>query len=306
MQTTIETTTPESQLARVADEAGLVGPARQELIQAFLPDFSSAWKLSVDAKSISVTDPGQKDEIKKARDMRLQLREVRIASEKRRKALKEDSLRRGQAIDKVAKVITQIAEPAEAKLLEMETIAERMEAERKAKLRADRTVKLAPYGVDTTCIDLAGMEDPAFARLLEDSRLAAEARERAAREAEEKRKAEEAAREAERLRLKAENDRLRKENEQREAEAKKARDEAARLEREKADREAAEKRAQADAEKARRKAARAPVAEKIRAFAATVQSLEKPSLPDEVNGHFTIIMGDFLKRLRAFAEELER
>jgi len=62
----------------------------------------------------------------------------------------------------------------------------------------------------------------------------------------------------------------------------------------------------ADAEKARRKAARAPVAEKIRAFAATVQSLEKPSLPDEVNGHFTIIMGDCLKRCRAFAEELER
>jgi len=306
LQNTIETTTPESQLARVADEAGLVGPARQELIEAFLPDFSSAWKLSVQAKDIRVTDPGQKDEIKKARDMRLQLREVRIASEKRRKALKEDSLRRGQAIDKVAKVITQIAEPAEAKLLEMETIAERLEAERKAKLRADRTMKLATYGVDTTCIDLAGMEEPAFDRLLEDSRLAAEARERAAREADEKRKAEEAAREAERLRLKAENDRLRKENEQREAEAKKARDDAARPEREKADREASEKRAQADAEKARRKAARAPVAEKIRAFAATVQSLEKPSLPDEVNGHFTIIMGDCLKRLRAFAEELER
>lgn len=306
MQTTVETTTPESQLARVAEEAGLVGQAKADLIQAFLPDFSSAWKLSVQANDINVTDPSQKDEIKKARDMRLQLREVRIASEKRRKALKEDSLRRGQAIDKVAKVITQIAEPAEAKLLEMETIAERLEQERRSKLRADRVMKLAPYLVDTTCIDLAGMEEAAFARLLEDSRLAAEARERAAREAEEKRKADEAAREAERQRLKAENDRLRMENEQREAEAKKARYESARLEREKADREAAEKRAQADAEKARRKAARAPVAQKIRSFAETIQSLERPTLPDEVNGHFTIIMGDCLKRLRAFAEELER
>lgn len=306
MQATVEPTSAESQLAQVASDAGLVGPARQELIEAFLPDFSSAWKLSVDAKSINVTDPSQKDEIKKARDMRLQLREVRIASEKRRKSLKEDSLRRGQAIDKVAKVITQIAEPAEAKLLEMETIAERLEQERRSKLRAERVMQLAPYGVDTTCIDLAGMEEAAFARLLEDSRLAAEARERAAREAEEKRKAEEAAREAERLRLKAENERLRRENEQREAEAKKSRDAAAKLEREKAEREAAEKRAQADAEKARRKAARAPVAEKIRAFASTVQGLERPVLPDEANGQFTIIMGDCLKRLRAYAEELER
>lgn len=308
MSTTAEplATTPETQLAKVATEAGLVGPARQELIDAFLPDFSSAWNLSVQAKDISVTDPGQKDEIRKARDMRLQLREVRIASEKRRKALKEDSLRRGQAIDKVAKVITQIAEPAEAKLLEMETIAERLEQERRSKLRADRVMQLAPYGVDTTCIDLAGMEDAAFFRLLEDSRLAADAREKAAREAEEKRKADEAAREAERQRLKAENDRLRRENERREAEAKRARDDAARLEREKADREAAEKRAQADAEKARRKAARAPVAQKIRSFAETIQSLERPTLPDEVNGQFAIIMGDCMERLRAFAEELER
>ena len=306
MQTTVEPVTPESQLARVAEEAGLVGQAKADLIQAFLPDFSSAWKLSVQANDINVTDPSQKDEIKKARDMRLQLREVRIASEKRRNALKEDSLRRGQAIDKVAKVITQIAEPAEAKLLEMETIAERLEQERRSKLRADRIMKLAPYGVDTTCIDLAGMEEAAFARLLEDSRLAAEAREKAARDAEEKREADEAAREAERLRLKAENDRLRKENEQREAEAKKARDEAARLEREKADREAAEKRAQSDAEKARRKAARAPAAEKVRAFAAAILELGTPNLPAEVSGQFNLIVSDCVKRLRAYAEELER
>lgn len=204
MQATVEAPTPETQLDRVATEAGLVGPAKQDLITAFLPDFSQAWNLSVEAKAINVTDPSQKDEIKKARDMRLQLREVRINSEKRRKALKEDSLRRGQAIDKVAKVITQISEPAEAKLLEMETIAERLEQERRSRLRAERAMQLAPFGVDTTCIDLAGMEEPAFARLLEDSRLASEAREKAKREEEEKRAAEEAARKAEAKRWKVE------------------------------------------------------------------------------------------------------
>jgi len=295
LQATVEPTSAESQLARVADEAGLVGPARQELIEAFLPDFSSAWKLSVDAKAINVTDPSQKDEIKKARDMRLQLREVRIASEKRRKSLKEDSLRRGQAIDKVAKVITQIAEPAEAKLLEMETIAERLEQERRSRVRAERVMRLAPYGVDTTCIDLAGMEEAAFARLLEDSRLAAEARERAAREAEEKRKADEAAREAERLRLKAENDRLRRENEQREDEAKKARAEAdhklreerearEKLERDDADRKRAEAKRLADEAKAKRRADRAPDAEKVRAFKAQLEAMQIPTFKTLATG----------------------
>lgn len=291
MQATAEapttTPTPETQLDRVATEAGLVGPAKQDLITAFLPDFSLAWSLSVEAKAINVTDPSQKDEIRKARDMRLQLREVRIASEKRRKALKEDSLRRGQAIDKVAKVITQIAEPAEAKLLEMETIAERLEAERKARVRAERVMQLAPFGVDTTCIDLAGMEDAAFARLLEGSRLASEARERAKREAEEKRAADEAARKAEADRLKAENERLRKENEKREADARAARAEADRklreerearekLEREDAERKRVEAKRLADEAKAKRKADRAPDAAKVRAIVAQLESIKDP------------------------------
>jgi HAD superfamily hydrolase (TIGR01509 family) len=238
-------------------------------------------------------DAAGKDEIRKARDMRLQLREVRIASEKRRKALKEDSLRRGQAIDKVAKVITQIAEPAEAKLLEMETIAERLEAERKARVRAERVMQLAPFGVDTTCIDLAGMEDAAFARLLEGSRLASEARERAKREAEEKRAADEAARKAEADRLKAENERLRKENEKREADARAARAEADRklreerearekLEREDAERKRVEAKRLADEAKAKRKADRAPDAAKVRAIVAQLESIKDPGFLQEM------------------------
>lgn len=317
MQATVEAPTPETQLDRVATEAGLVGAAKQDLITAFLPDFSLAWNLSVEAKAINVTDPSQKDEIRKARDMRLQLREVRINSEKRRKALKEDSLRRGQAIDKVAKVITQIAEPAEAKLLELETIAERLEQERRSRVRAERVMQLAPFGVDTTCIDLAGMEEPAFARLLEDSRLASEARERAKREAEEKRAAEEAARKAEAERLKAENDRLRKENEQREAEARAARAEADRklreerelrekLEREDAERKRVEAKRLADEAKAKRKADRAPDAAKVRALKGQIEAIENPGFKDLGTGtQVRSALQECCRRLEQIAAGLE-
>ena len=53
---------------------------------------------------------------KKARSMRLQLKEIRIKTEKKRVFLKEDSKKKGQAIDAVAKIIKSMITPTEEHL----------------------------------------------------------------------------------------------------------------------------------------------------------------------------------------------
>jgi hypothetical protein len=84
------------------------------------------------ASLIKVTDIGQKREMKLARESRLALREIRINVENARKRLKEDSLRRGKAIDGVANAIKNRIEPIEAALLEQEQFADRHEAAQRA------------------------------------------------------------------------------------------------------------------------------------------------------------------------------
>src|SRR5512137_1422764 len=58
------------------------------------------------AKGIVVTDVAQTAEMKMARAGRLFLKEKRVGIEKTRKALKESSLRKGKAIDALAKYLT--------------------------------------------------------------------------------------------------------------------------------------------------------------------------------------------------------
>ena len=303
-------------LALLVSEQGLAVDRAKPLLDVYGPFFASAQELLAKSSGINVTDATQVSQMKAARAARLALREVRVEAEKKRKELKEESLRTGKAIDGIANVLKLMLEPEEARLEDCEKFAERAEAARIAALVEARIERLRPFGVDPAHYGLREMTDEAFDQLvgmlsrereakLEAERKAAEAAEKARQE----REAEEARIRAENARLKAEADAARKEQERRdaearaereriEAEAKKERDRlevearAEREARERAERQAREAREAAERAEAERKAAeeaeakkraaaeakakRAPDREKVRSLAANVRQVALP------------------------------
>jgi len=205
-----------------------------------------------------ITDVNQKREMKLFRESRLALRELRIEVENKRKTLKEDSLRRGKAIDGIANVFKALVVPIEEYLEEQEKFAERFEAQRIAELGAKRFDMLSEYG-DATCFsNLGTMDDGAFSVLLDNMRLAKEAREAAAKKIEQERIEREAAEAAEQARQKElarlEAIRIEEERQKREAELKAAKEKAekelaAQKAKAKKEREAAEALAKAERER---------------------------------------------------------
>ena len=158
--------------------------------------------------------------------LRLQLKKLRIAADKARESLKSRALLFGSACDGANNLLLVDLEPMEAKLEAIEKAEEirkenerkRVLAERQAALELVHPGSSAAYGES-----LAVMEQAAFDQLLagvKSARQAALEAERLAREAEEKRKAEEAA-ENERLRKEAEElrEKMRQEQVKRDAEA---------------------------------------------------------------------------------------
>jgi hypothetical protein len=240
----------------VVKEANVSTEVAQNLQASFAPMFSGARDIISRSKAIVVTDPSQKLETKLAREYRLALKTLRIDGDKTRKALKEESLRRGKAIDGFFNILLDIIAPEEARLEEQEKFVERKEAERKAAMKLERESALKPYGIDTSFFSLGEMPDESFAQLLENTRVAHEAKLAAARKAEEERIARENAELKERERVRLENERLKKEAAERE--------EAAKIERERHAKEKADAEAAALAERQRVEAEQRAAAEKAR------------------------------------------
>lgn len=272
---------------------GLAEADVASLQAAFSPFFEAFREAGEKAQEVG-------DDPKKARASRLELRRIRCDAEKARKSLKEDSLRRGKAIDGINNVLLYALKPIEEAMDKVEKAEERrIEAERVAKLEARRAA-VSDLLADHSVYNLEDMTDDAFDVLLSDIKEANEAREaaerraaeEAARKAEEERVAAEKA-EAERVKreeeMAAENARLkaevdareakaaeeRRKREEAEAEAKRVRDEKEAEERAERERVAAEEAARAEET---RKAAAAPDKAKVAALAADVRALSIPSL----------------------------
>jgi len=216
---------PENKLAPLVLtlEPGLEQDTQQSLLTAFQGFYQSADEWRAKALSIQITRPDQIREMKLARETRLALREIRIKADKRRKEMKEDSLRRGKAIDGAFNMLAHAIEPLERHLLEQEQFINRMEEERKAKIKIEREDALRPFA-DVSLYQLGEMDEATFNQLLETNRLGYAARQEAAKKAEaeriererieaEARAKREAAEAAERARIKAENERLKAERE---------------------------------------------------------------------------------------------
>lgn len=241
MKTDLEVVTDIPELAKVAEETHLAPAVIESLQISFAPLFIEARKILVKSQEIVVTSAKQKTEIKVAREYRLALKNLRGEVKEVHKTAKEDSLRRGRALDGFKNIFLELVEPEENRLEEQEKFVERQEAKERAELRAKREAELAPYGIDTTFYQLDVMHEEAYKSLLTNTKLAHEAKAAAAKKAEEDRLAEEQRKAQVEAKLKAENEKLKKDKEAADKAAAKAKAES-------------EKKAQEAADKARKEA----------------------------------------------------
>lgn len=192
---------------------------------------------------VKTLEVGNTADLEKAKRARIDLGRICSKAEKQKQADKEKVLVRGRFIDGLYNTVNGYGRLTQETAKSIEDHAERVEAERVAKLKAERLAELEPFGVPEP-MGIGTMDDAVWNNYLTGVRTSYQLR----IEAEAKAKAEaEAQAEAERKRIEeqaAENARLKAEAEARELE----------LSKEREAREKAEKEAQEKADAARKEA----------------------------------------------------
>lgn len=154
-----------------------------ELTSAFKEHFTEAREILEKAATLNVTSPDQKADMDMARHLRLRLKSVRVAADKRREALKQDSLREGRAIQGIYNVLDYMVRPMEEKLEKMEKLADELERQRKENLRMEREAALLAVGFNSIShLNLAEMPAEDYESLLKDATFMHESRQRRAAE----------------------------------------------------------------------------------------------------------------------------
>lgn len=119
----------ENNLQVIVENSGLEKSKAKIMLDQFDDYFKMASEWEIKAKSIIVTDKSQITNMKMARVGRLFLREKRIAIEKTRKSLKEQSIREGKAVDGIANILKALIAPIEEHLDRQEHFVEIKEKE---------------------------------------------------------------------------------------------------------------------------------------------------------------------------------
>ena len=133
----LEVIEPKNQLVTLVEKSELDPTKAQVLLENFQDYFKIASEWEARAKTIVVTDISQAVEMKLARTGRLYLRDKRIAIEKTRKELKEQSLREGKAIDGIANVLKALIVPIEEYLDEQEHYVANIAKAEAARIQAE-------------------------------------------------------------------------------------------------------------------------------------------------------------------------
>ncbi len=259
-----------NQLVVIIENSNLDKTKAKYILDNFQDYFNIADEWERKAKAIVVTDETQVTEMKIARTGRLFLREKRLAVEKARKNLKEQSLREGKAIDGIANVLKALIVPIEEYLEKQEKFVEIKEAKRLQLLKEEEDRK-----AEQERIRIEQQERERQAKIeAENRRLRAEAAERERVLAEERRKAQEKENE---IRKKAEEE---KQKAMAEHERKLAEE---RRERERAERELFLRREQERKQKEKtdqeaERLLRASDAEKIASLANQIRKIEIPKV----------------------------
>lgn len=253
-------------LTQIIEKSGLEPAQSKPLLDSFGGFFVEAHKLVTKAKAIKVTSEDQVEEMSQAREIRLELKRVRIEAEKTKVTLKEGYLRGGNAVQDIYNDIRDIIKPEEDRLEEQEKFIELQQETRRAKEVQARIEELSNYVPDVSVYNLNQMSKETFDKLLEKSKQDYLLAQEAEKQAETERIAKEKADIEERKKIEAENEKLKKEAEEREKvlleerRAKEAAENKIRLERE------AMEKAKADEEEKKKQAQIAPDIEKMRAI----------------------------------------
>ena len=184
-------------------------------IQAqFQPMLDKMVELENDYNEVLSLPVEEKETAKKARELRLKYMKIRTATLDIHKKQKAFYLAGGRFVDGWMNAQKFASLGKEEKLEEIEKYAENLEKKRLAELQKSRMEQLVPYEVENLdSLNLSGMADNVWENFLAGTIANYEAKKKAeqeAREAEEKRLAEEA---AERERVRLENERLKAEAE---------------------------------------------------------------------------------------------
>ena len=183
------------------------------LANQFIPFLEQVVNLEQHFKGLEVTEEDDTAGMKRAKEARIAFKKTRTEAEKIRKQEKQWANVVGRTIDYMGRTVRSRCEHWENHYKDLETYAERMEAERKEALKQERENLLSPYVDELDGWDLGGMSEDAFNKLLNASKIA---HEQEVAEAEKRAQEERERQEAERL----ERDRLRAENERLQAELK--------------------------------------------------------------------------------------
>lgn len=207
---------PQQSLALVIPERGIMAPDTVTSLEAtFGPLYARADDLMRQASLVKVTTLDQLGHMQTAKTVRLQLRGLRGEIAAAHKAAKEESLKKGRAIDLIKNTAVEAIGKAEDYLLEQEEFKVRWEKEQRDGLRADRLRLLGVFAdlIPPPTFELADLSTEDFTTLLEGTQARHEKEtKRLADEAEAKRQQEQADK-IERDRLEAENAKLKAEQE---------------------------------------------------------------------------------------------
>jgi hypothetical protein len=240
------------------------------------------------AKQILVKEENQTEEMKRAREIRLKVKEIRVNANKKRIELKDDYLRVGKAIQGVYNIIEAITIPIERHLEKQEKFVELKREKEKIELGIKRSNLLSEFVEDASLYNLAEMSEQGFNELLNASKVAKEQKMKAEKELEEEQQRIIKEREAENERIRIENEKLKADAEKRKKELEKEKEEKAKIEAKLEEkRKADEKLKQEQAEKEAKELADkkslelAPEKEKLNKLAEQIANIELPKLESE-------------------------
>ena len=207
----------ENQLTIHLKENNVSEETALKLNNSFSPFFEQAIEWKEKAESINVTNSDQVQEMTISREIRLALRGIRTDSDKKRKELKEASLREGRAIDGMANIIKFLIVPIEEHLQKQEDFVKIQREKEIEELNESREHELQKYEIDTSFYNLGEMPEEGYTQLLESAKFSFETKKKADQEIEKKRVEREKAYQEEQEKIRKDNERLREEKEKREA-----------------------------------------------------------------------------------------
>ena len=176
-----------NELALIIKESGLDASKANIILDKFTELTAIVNEWHERAKTIKITSIEQKAEMKQAREGRLILMRKRNSLEEFRKELKKPSIDEGRAIDKLINHFKSKIETIETYFSEQEKFEERLIAEQRAKIKAQRDLEVQPYlEFIPINFDLSLMPEDDYNKLLNGAKLQLEAQAKAKQEEQER------------------------------------------------------------------------------------------------------------------------